>query len=64
MDFQINSDLMKPLMTPRALLFYIKKLCLHDVSIPISFYQNWLINNCARMNLGISEQRKPFFGEI
>ena len=51
---------MLPLLTLEVILYKMKNLRLYNVSIPINFYQNRLINECARNNLAkITESQKP-----
>ena len=49
---------MLSLMTSEVILYFIKKMRLHNVSFHINFYQNWFINKYAsRKKAKISESR-------
>ena len=47
----IKGDIMKPSMTIEVILFKVKYMYLHNISIHMHFYPNQLINKCARKKL-------------
>ena len=48
--------ILQPLMTFEVILHFMKTLRLYNVSIHISFHQNWFINECA-----VRKKLKSFF---
>ena len=63
--FKHKKDLLLPSMTFEVILYFIKTLRLHNVSIHRNFYQNRFVNEYARKKKAkISESRSPGITEM